>query len=122
MINVDAVSNMLKKISSLSDEEAKKALPFCEITCAEMFERLREKSDEEKSAVITACAAVALYRYVLSAGVCSEEFSSFKAGDVTISRSAAANAENAVRLRDEALSSAARYLTDVDFVFRAVEV
>lgn len=122
MINADDVSNTLKTIGSLSDDELIRARPFCEITCAEIFERLKDKSDETNAAVISVCAAVTLYRYVLSAGLCSEEFSSFKAGDVTISRSAAANAENAVRLRDEALSAAARFLTDVDFVFEAVEI
>ncbi len=73
-------------------------------------------------AVITACAGLALYNYSLLKSSSNEEFSSFKAGDVTISRSASSAFEGAVKFRDESLLSAVPYLTDVNFVFEAVEV
>lgn len=122
MVNKDTVLQTLEDIGMISEDELSRAEPFCALTCREISERLRDISYETEPAVIMACASLAFYRYTLSQNVKGEDFSSFKAGDVTISRSASANAENAVRLRDEALSSCAQFLTDVDFAFKAVEI
>lgn len=122
MVNVWSVSRTLESIGSLTEDELKKAMPFCVIVCSEISERLREARFEEEPAVVMACAAMALYRYTLSRSTVDEEFSSFKAGDVTVSRSASAAAENAVKLRDETMAAAARFLTDVDFMFGTVEI
>lgn len=122
MINVWSVSQLLEDVGVLTAEEAKKATPFCLAACSALSPRLRDIKNEDNPAVIMACAGIALYNYVLSAGASAEDFSSFKAGDVTISRSASATAESAAKFRDEALLSAVPYLTDVDFVFEAVEI
>lgn len=122
MVNVWLVSQSLSDIGSLSEDEVKQAMPFCVIACSEISERLKEARFENEPAVIMACAAVALYRYSLSRSMKDDDFSSFKAGDVTISRTASASKENAVKLRDEAMVSAARFLTDVDFMFGTVDV
>jgi hypothetical protein len=52
----------------------------------------------------------------------SDEFSSFKIGDVTVTQNHQSRVENAIRFKNESLVSAASYLTDIDFVFEAVEV
>lgn len=122
MVNVWAVSQMLEDTGMLSSEDAKKALPFCTVACGELSKRLKEPRYEDEPAVIMACAGVALYKYTLSVNTAADDFTSFKAGDVTVSRSPAASAENAVKFRDEAVTSAAPYLEDVDFVFEAVEI
>lgn len=122
MINVWSVSQMLEDTGLLTAEEAKKAIPFCLAACSSLTPRLRDEKNEDNPAVIMACAGIALYNYTLSAGASSEDFSSFKAGDVTISKSSSASVENAEKFRNEALLSATPYLTDVDFVFEAVEI
>lgn len=106
----------------LSADDAKKALPFCTVACGELSKRLKEPRYEDEPAVIMACAGLALYKYTLSTNTAADGFTSFKAGDVTVSRSSAASAENAVKFRDEAITSAAPFLNDVDFVFEAVEI
>lgn len=122
MINVWSVSQMLEDTGVLSSEECKKAMPFCISACAELSKRLKDVKSEDEPAVINACAGIALYNYTLLQSSCNENFDSFKAGDVTISKSSSATVENAVKFRDEALLQASDYLTDVDFVFKAVEI
>lgn len=122
MIDVCSVIKCLEDIGALTAEDCKKAMPFCLNACTEISHRLRRDDLAEEPAVIMACAGLALYRYSLAMNASGEDFSSLKAGDVTISRSPAAMTENAVRFRDEAMSGAARYLTDVDFVFETVEI
>lgn len=122
MINVWSVSQMLEDTGLLTADEAKKAAPFCLAASTSLTPRLRNTKDEENPAVIMACAGIALYNYVLSSGAGNEDFSSFKAGDITITKSASALVENAEKFRDEALLSATPFLVDVDFVFEAVEI
>lgn len=121
MINVWAVSQLLEDTGVLTDDECKKVMPFCLSACSQLSQRLKEPKFEDEMAVITACAGLALYNYSLLKNSSNEEFSSFKAGDVTISRSASSAFESAVKFRDESLLNAVPYLTDVNFVFEAVE-
>lgn len=122
MVNVWSVSHLLENIGGLSEDEIKKAVPFCASACTELSNRLKDARFEDEPAVIFACAALAFYRYTLFSLAGNEDFSSFKAGDITVSRSSSASVENAVKLRDEALISASGFLTDVDFAFEAVEI
>lgn len=122
MINVWSVSKFLEDTGVLTEDEVKKAMPFCLSACANLSKRLKNVIYEDEPAVINACAGLALYNYSLIQGTSSQDFSSFKAGDVTISRSASSTFESAVKFRDEALLLVADYLTDVDFVFKAVEI
>lgn len=122
MINVWSVSQVLEDTGVLSPEECKKAMPFCVSACARLSKRLKNVKFEDEPAVINACAGIALYSYTLLQSSGSDDFSSFKAGDVTVSKSSSATVENAVNFRDDALFQASEYLTDVDFVFKAVEI
>ncbi len=122
MINVWSVSQVLEDTGVLTPEETKKAMPFCLSACSQLSKRLKDVKNEDEPAVINACAGIALYNYSLLQCSKSEDFSSFKAGDITISKSNNSAFESAVKFRDEALLQASEYLTDVDFVFKAVEV
>lgn len=122
MINVWSVSQLLEDTGALTAEECKRAMPFCLSACARLSKRLKDVKYEDEPAVITACAGIALYDYTLLQCSSQEDFSSFKAGDISISRSASASFESAVKFRDESMLGATDYLTDVDFVFRAVEI
>lgn len=122
MINVWSVSKLLEDTGVLTEDEVKKAMPFCLSACANLSKRLKDVKYEDEPAVITACAGLAFYNYSLLQCSSAEDFSSFKAGDVTISRSASSTFESAVKFRDETLLLATDYLTDVDFVFKAVEI
>lgn len=122
MISVWSVAKLLEDIGALTEEEVKKAMPICLSACAKLSKRLRDEKYCDEPAVINACAGIALYDYTLLKSSSSEDFSSFKAGDVTISRSSSSSFESAVKFRDNALLNATDYLTDVDFVFRTVDI
>lgn len=122
MINVWSVAKLLEDTGALTEDEVKQAMPFCLSACARLSKRLRDENFCDEPAVINACAGIALYDYTLLRCSSSDDFSSFKAGDVTISRSASSSFENAVNFRDEAMVNATDFLTDVDFVFRTVDV
>lgn len=122
MVNVWSVSKVLEDTGILTEEDAKKAMPFCISACSQLSKRLKDIKYEDEPAVINACAGMALYNYSLLQCTSSENFSSFKAGDITISKSNNSGFESAVKFRDETLLQASEYLTDVDFVFKAVEI
>ena len=122
MINVWSVSQVLEDTGVLTPEESKKAMPFCLSACSQLSKRLKDVKNEDEPAVINACAGIAFYNYSLLQCSKSDNFSSFKAGDITISKSNNSAFESAVKFRDETLLQASEYLTDVDFVFKAVEI
>ncbi len=122
MINVWAVSQLLADTGALTEDECKKAMPFCLSACASLSKRLKDVKNEDEPTVIMACAGIALHNYTLLQNSGSGDFSSFKAGDITISRSSSSALESAVKFRDEAILNAVPFLTDVDFVFQAVEI
>lgn len=122
MINVWSVVKLLEDTGVLTEDEVKKAMPFCLSACARLSKRLKDEKFRDEPAVINACAGIALYDYTLLKCGSSEDFSSFKAGDVTISRSASSSFESAVKFRDESMLNATDYLTDVDFLFRTVDI
>ena len=122
MINVWSVAKFLEDTGALTEDEVKQAMPFCLSACARLSKRLKNENFCDAPAVINACAGIALYDYTLLKSSSAEDFSSFKAGDVTISRSSSSSFESAVKFRDEAMLNATDYLTDVDFVFRTVDV
>lgn len=120
MINPSLVNHTLQTLNLLSPEELLAVEPVCSSVCSEMTKRVRSEKDETNPAVINACAYLTFYRFTLLRGLSQEEFTSFKAGDITVSQNRNARLENAVKLRDEALLSASPYLKDIDFVFRTV--
>ena len=122
MINVWSVSKLLEDTGILTEDESKKAMPFCLSACAKLSKRLKDVKFEDEPAVISACAGIALYNYTLLRSHSNENFESFKAGDITITKSPSVAFENAVKFRDEAMLNATDYLTDVDFIFQAVEI
>lgn len=122
MINVWSVAKLLEDTGVLTEDEIKKAMPFCLSACARLSKRLKNEKFCDEPAVINACAGIALYDYTLLKCSSAEDFSSFKAGDVTISRSSSSSFEGAVKFRDEAMLNATDYLTDMDFVFRTVDI
>lgn len=121
MINVLSVSQVIVDMGVLTDDEIKKAMPFCINASNKLSSYLKDTSFEDRLEVIMACAGLALYNYTLLCST-SDDFSSFKAGDVTVSRSSASAIENAIKLRDETMVIASPYLKDINFVFEAVEV
>lgn len=120
MIDVIAVTEILRRFSMLEESALADALPTVAVTCAECTEKLRDEAFAENPAVLEATAALCNYRLLLRSDTLRDGTTAFKAGDVSATVSPAALLETAVRLRDETYAAAARYFNDTDFLFRQV--
>lgn len=122
MIGNYTVLNGLRQLITLDEEEAENTLPLCGVCLNEIKARLREGADENDSRIAAAAAALAFYRLTIRNSADSHGTTSFKAGDVTVSRTPAAAVELAVKIRDEAFADAADLIEDRSFVFRQVGI
>lgn len=121
MINVASVLDAIFSSGTLLDDEVDRIQPYCMVACEHLSQRLKDENFAENATVIMACAGLALYNYLLT-NISAQEFSSFKAGDITVTQNYESRIENAAKFKNEALVCAAPYLTDINFVFEAVEV
>ena len=121
MINPQTVLFRLRQLVTLDEEGAENALPLCVLCLEEVKSRLKKNADGNDPRLAQAAAALAYYRTVLRDAADSDGTTSFKAGDVTVTRTPAAMLEIAVGIRDEAFAQASDLLTDRDFLFRQVQ-
>ncbi len=122
MINSHNVLARLRQLVTLNEEGAENALPLCRLCLEEILSRLKENADKDDLRIAQAAAGLAYYRTVIREAADSDGTTSFKAGDVTVTRTPAAMLEIACTVRDEAILQAAELFEDCGFVFRQVEV
>ena len=120
MISRQTVLNHLRQLVTLDSKGAENALPLCELCLSEVTGRLRSPNDANDVRLARAAAGLAFYRLALRQLADGNGATTFKAGDVTVSRSPAATLAFAERVRDEGLAQAAALLADADFLFRQV--
>ena len=89
MISRQTVLNHLRQLVTLDSKGAANALPLCEISLNEVISRLRTPADANDLRVAKAAAGLAFYRFALRQLADGNGATSFKAGDVTVSRSPA---------------------------------
>ncbi len=122
MINSHNVLARLRQLVTLDEEGAENALPLCRLCLEEILSRLKESADKDDPRIAQAAAGLAYYRKVIREAADNDGTTSFKAGDVTVTRTPAAMLEIACTVRDEAILQAAELLEDCGFVFRQVDV
>ena len=120
MINTNDVLNNIVTLGLNDFDESANLLPICTIVCEQISRRLRDESYANNPVVIMACSAMTIYNFLLFSNS-RDDYTSFKAGDITVKHNYASRVEIAEKLKLEAIVNAAPYLTDVDFVFEAVE-
>ena len=121
MIDTSQIVDIIRSLGLLSDDELGKISSFCTVSCEQIGQRIKAPEYSNHPAILMACASVALYMFLLVNST-AEDFSSFKAGDITVKHNREARIENAATLKNESLVCAAPYLNDIDFSFKAVEV
>jgi hypothetical protein len=122
MINSHNVLARLRQLVTLDEEGAENALPLCRLCLEEIQSRLKESADKDDPRIAQAAAGLAYYRKVIREAADNDGTTSFKAGDVTVTRTPAPMLEIACTVRDEAILQAAELLEDCGFVFRQVDV
>ncbi len=120
MTNSHAVLFRLRQLVTLDEEGAENALPLCGMCLEDVTCRLRSNADPDDPRISQAAAALACYRLAVRNAAENGDKVSFKAGDVTVSRTPAATVEFAAAMRDDAFLQAAELLTDNSFIFRQV--
>ncbi len=122
MITAQTVLFRLRQLVTLDSEGAENALPLCGLCLEETMSKLRPDADKEDMRIAQAAAGLAYYRTVLRNAADCEGTTSFKAGDVTVTRTPAAMLEIASQIRDDAFLQAADLFVDRNFIFRQVNV
>ncbi|NLB36561.1 MAG: hypothetical protein GX824_04575 [Clostridiales bacterium] len=112
----------LRQIIALDEEGAALALPLCSMSLDEIKIRLRDGVSPEDIRVTKAAVGLAYYKLVVRRLAGEEAITSFKAGDVTVSKSSAAALEIAAKIRDESLVDALPLMKDEEFLFRQVRI
>ena len=103
-------------VTQLNAAERAAVLPLCRCALERLQSQLRPDADPEDRRIARAAAADAHYDWTLRRLSQEESVTSFKAGDVTISRSADAALEIASRLRSEARLAVLPLLRDPYFL------
>ena len=122
MVSINSVLNRLRQLVTLDEQGAENALPLCGLCLEEIYSKLRNGADKNDTRIAQAAAGLAFYRMMLRNAAEGSNATSFKAGDVTVTRSPAAGMELAIAVRDEAFACAADLLEDRNFIFRQVDV
>lgn len=119
-MNEWSVLRCLCEISSVRDDETTDLLPLCRSALEELLQRLKSDADPEDFRVRRAAATEANYRWILRKLSEDDNVASFKAGDVTVTRSASLAVETAKRMQSEAYLAVLPLLQDDNFVFQCV--
>lgn len=112
----------LKRLMPMEEEVIEKALPICSQCLEEIRENLRDDADENDKRIAVAAAGLAYYQLMIASISADDAVTSFRAGDVTVSKNPVAIMETAANIRDEALARAVPVLKDRDFLFRQVGI
>lgn len=120
MTNSQTVLFRLRQLVTLDEEGAENALPLCKMCLEDVTCRLKSNADPNDPRIAQAAAALACYRLAVRNAAENGDKVSFKAGDVTVSRTPATTVEFADAIRNEAFLQAAELLKDNNFIFRQV--
>lgn len=112
---------MVREFYSHGETDAE-LIPICDASARELSARVKLNADCSDIRLINAAASMVNYRLCLKKMHSGEGVTSFKAGDVTVSISPAALAEQAENDKTRAILAAAPLLRDDEFLFRQVSI
>lgn len=116
------VLEQLQRLMPMEEEAVERAIPICSQCLDEINENLRDDADKNDKRIALAAAGLAYYQLMITSISADGTVTSFRAGDVTVSKNPGAILETAANIRDEALARAVPILKDRDFVFRQVGI
>ncbi len=119
-MNQWTVLNSLRQITVLDSEGAADALPLCLASIEEIRMMLKSGVDEDDPRAVNAAAGLAFYKYTLRNLSDEDSVTSYKAGDVVVSKSASFVTDRAAKIRDDAYLAALPLMRDDAFIFTQV--
>lgn len=117
MINQWDVLKRLSQFISIDEEGAENALPLCVVNLKKIETMLRIDADKNDIRICEAAACMSYYDYTLRLSSEEDHITSFKAGDVSVSRTVKSLLEHATNLKNDALKALLPLLVDEGFVF-----
>ena len=114
------VLSSLCEITQLDADARAAALTLCRSALDALLPLCRPDADPDDPRIARAAAADAYYVWTLRELAHEQSFTSFKAGDVTVSQNASAALELAERVRKDAYLAVLPLLRDPCFCFQAV--
>lgn len=106
-----------KQLAPIDEKEAEEILPLCIINHERIVKQLRNEDDKDDVRVINASASLTYYDYALRCAAQADTVTSFKAGDITVSKSVSSITENAEKIKTDALLELAPLIKDTQFLF-----
>ena len=117
-MNIEDVLARFALLAGLRSDEASVWMPVCRGAIAEINSRLKQPdpAQKEEEALCHAAAALAYYRYSMTASCWDQSFS---AGDISVTRRAD-EVQRAERMWNDAQRAISSLVKDQDFVFERV--
>ncbi len=106
-----------KQLAPIDEKEAEEILPLCVINHERIVKQLRSCDDKDDVRVINAAASLTYYDYALRVASQADTVTSFKAGDITVSKTISSITENAEKIKKDALIELTPLLKDTQFLF-----
>ncbi len=111
------VLSRFRQLIEIDDEEAEKLLPLCVVNLSRIKAQLRENVNGDDIRITEAAAALTYYDYTVRLSSEAQDFTSFKAGDITVSKTKSSLTENAEKLKKSALLELTPLMRDTSFIF-----
>ncbi|MBE6755942.1 MAG: hypothetical protein E7555_05755 [Ruminococcaceae bacterium] len=111
------VLSRFRQLLEIFDEEAEQFLPLCVVNLHRIKSQLRDDVNEDDVRITEAAAALTYYDYTVRLSSTSEDFTSFRAGDITVSKTTSSLTENAEKIKRDALLELTPLMRDTNFVF-----
>lgn len=123
MITQWSVLSLLKQLTDIGEEEEKLCLGIALSSLERVQSRLRADADINDVRIAQAAAGLAYYALcVRRAGGSADGIQSFKAGDISVEKSADSSLKFAASVRDSALAELTPLLNDEGFFCCGVEI
>ena len=106
-----------RQFINIDDEEAEKVLPLCVVNLRRIQAQLREDADPDDIRIQEAAACLTYYDYTVRLSHETDNVTSFKAGDITVSKTTLSLTEHAEKMKKDALLEIAPLMKDTSFVF-----
>ncbi len=117
MISQWNVLARFRQLTTIDDTEAENILPLCVVNLQRVMAVINEKADKNDIRIANAAAALTFYDYTLKQTAQTDNVTSFKAGDVTVSKTTANMMDTAETLKKDALFELTPIMKDTDFIF-----
>ncbi len=119
MIQVNDVLAELMNFNDMQGYSQQQLTPCCEKGLAWVQRRLRDGADKNDPLITTTAAALAHYFFFIYRLSDPDKYSTYKAGDMTISRDISKELEFEKSVKNEAIAAACSILSDGGFCFCA---